>query len=446
MNSPPPWVSVLREAAEGRGSSAPERSVFDGKTDGRANSGVELVRGTPPGLLASDAIHALTSTLLAALVIAAALLRTRLSVGPFDLIALLLRTASVAFALRSAIAIVRCTARVVRDGHAPEHVLVWSHDGLYWRAPGRERWLARADILAFVVPEERVVRGASVALAPLLVVARPSPEIVYWSLPAYFAVDAEILRARLARSFKREPAGDVPLAPPALAPEQRYQRAAAGKLAPGEVRVPEGTGYRLRAPFGVLLALVFVIDAVLGAGPLRARIWPTALLAIALAVVALFGWFFWMRTRRAVRLGLAMLLTPEELLLRGKHGTLSVPWTQLAGAEVSAKLAWSPLVGSYLVRVLWFATLDGARMPFDGAFLGVPPEVVAQLAEAYRAGSLADDGAPASDAASDFHGSGGGGGISGSDGSTVTPSSETSPSRASSKRSADAELGRSNES
>ena len=442
MNSPPPWVTALREAADGKAGSGGPSS---------ASTGVEVVRGTPPGLLASDTIHALTSTLLAALVVAAALLRTRLSVGPFDLIALLLRTASVAFVLRAAIAIVRCGLRSARDGRAAEHVLAWSRDGLWWRSPAGERWLARRDIMGFRAPEERVVRGASVALAPLLVVARPSPEIVYWSLPPYFALDAEILRARLARAFQPDAVAHAPLAPPSLAPEQRYRRAAEGKLAPSEVRVPEGAGYRLRAPFGVLLALVFVIDAVLGAGPLRARIWPTALLAIALAVGALFGWFFWMRTRRALRLGMAMLLTPEELLLRGKHGALSVPWTQLAGAEVSAKLAWSPLVGSYLVRVLWFATLDGARMPFDGAFLGVPPEVVAQLAEAYRAGWLAEVGVGSATTeggvpASDSQGSGGGGGISGSDGSTVTPSSDTSPSRAIENRSADEPLGRSNES
>src|SRR4051812_45046540 len=95
MNSPPPWVRALRAVADGQTGSG---------VTSRANAGVELVRGTPPGVLASDAIHALTSTLLAALVVAAAVLRTRLSVGPFDLIALLLRTASVAFVLRATIA------------------------------------------------------------------------------------------------------------------------------------------------------------------------------------------------------------------------------------------------------------------------------------------------------------------------------------------------------
>jgi hypothetical protein len=425
--------------------------------DGQASSGsrsVSRVRGTAPGFLAGDAVHALTSALLAALVIAAAVLRTRLSTGPFDLIALLLRTASVAFVVRALIALARCAARVARDGRADEHTLSWSHDGILWRAPEGERWLSRNDVLGFCVPEERVVRGATVALAPLLVIARPHDEIVYWSLPPYFAADAEILRARLARVFTRDArVSEALLAPPALAPEPRYQRAAQGSLEAGQVRVPEGSGYRLRAPYGVLLALVFVLDAVLGAGPLRARIWPTALLGVALALAALFGWFYWMRSRRAVRLGMAMLLTPEELLLRGKHGALSVPWTQLAGAEVTVKLAWSPLVGSYLVRVLWFATLDGARMPFDGSFLGVPPEVVAQLAEAYRAGALLDVpedesrvSTPGDTPASDSQGSGGGGGISGSEGSTVMPSSATSPSREIEKRSADPALGRSNES
>lgn len=450
MIDTPSWVGALREASR----------AAVGTQGARAHGAVEVVRGTRPGLLASDAIHALTSSLLTALVIAAALLRTRLSAGGFDLIALLLRTASVAFALRSLIALWRWGRRLQRDGAASAHVLAWSHDGLLWSSPERERWLSRNDIVGFSVPEERTVRGAATALAPLLVVARPTLRPEYWQLPPYFAVHADVLLARLSRTFLRAEPESPALPPPQAAAEQRYRRAADGKPQPGELPVPEGFGYRLRAPYGVLLALVFVADAVMAAGPLRARIWPAAVLAGLLALGTLAAWFAWMRRRRAARLGLAMVLTPEELLLRGKHGVLSVPWSQLAGAEVSATLAWSPLVGSYLVRVLWFSTLDGARMPFDGSFLGVPTEVVATLALAYRSGALlegsaspaAPDGAasagtpvPAS-ASSACQGSGAGGGISGTDGTTNTPRSATFPSLDIDSDSAAAALGRSNDS
>jgi hypothetical protein len=378
--SEPGWLVPLREAASGRSS-----------------PNIEVVHGAPPGLVASDAVHALTSALMAALVIAAAVLRSSLSLQGFDLILLLLRTVSVAFALRAALALVSWCRRLLRDTRASEHVLAWSPDGLLHRGPHGERWLAREDVLAFVLPE---LSGVAAALQPLYVVARPTREPVSWSLPPYFSAGAEVLAARL-RRWRGTPVRQTPeFVPPADAPEPRYARAASGRLELGEVPVPEGFGYRLRAPYGVLLALVFVADAVAHAGVLRTRLLPAAAASALLAPCALAVWFTWMRKRRKVRLGMAMLLTPEELLVRGPHGAVSLPWTQLASAEVVTRQAWSPFVGRYLIRSLWFTAQDGITMQFDGAFLGVPPEVVAALAEAHRTGTLASQG------------SGGGGGIS----------------------------------
>jgi hypothetical protein len=414
MTSEPSWVSPLREVASGKPRPPSAR-------DGAA---IELVRGAPPGWLAGDAVHAITSVFLAALLIAAAWLRSHVQAGPVDLIGLLLRTASVAFALRALIALSLWLRRLARDSHASAHVLVWSRDGILWRAPDGERWLAREDVAAVVVPEERVVRGAATSLTPLYVVARPQSELTFWALPPYFSLSSEVLAARLERFRKPEHEPEPPVLPvPLLAPDERYSRAARGVRVAGEVPVREGFGYRLRAPYGVLLALVFVADAVLSAGALRARMLPAALLAALLAPGALLVWFVWMRRRRAVRLGIALLLTPEELLVRGKQGVVSVPWAQLASAEVVARLAWSPLVGSYLVRTLWFLTQDGMQMPFDGGFLAAPAEVVAALANAYRTGVLST-GLPASGSS---HGSGVGGGISGTLATTTTADTTTSP-------------------
>lgn len=411
------------------------------------HTAVELVRGTAPSWLGGDAVHALTSSFLAALVIAAALLRSDLQALPFDSIALLLRSASVAFALRALLAIVHWARRLARDARAGEHVLAWSSDGLWWRSPEAEQWLARAEVADLRVPEERSVRGASSSLAPLLVIARPGQTLRYWSLPPYFAVDAEVLLARLKRWHEPAPTrlGELTLTPPREGPDARYARAARRKLEPGELPVPEGFGYRLRAPYGVLLALVFVGDALFHAGELRTRLWPAAVLAAVLAPGALGVWFGWLRSRRAVRLGMAMLLTPEELLLRGKQGVVSVPWTQLAEAEVEVRLAWSLWVGSYLVRTLWFSTLEGTRMPFDAGFLGVPPEVIASLANGYRSGAFTTP-ASSETPASTSQGSGGGGGISGSAGETRSPSSSGAPSLSNEKPSASAGVERTNES
>jgi hypothetical protein len=365
----PAWLAVLRRAVRGT-----------------ASPGIEVARGARPGFLSGDAVHALISTLLAALVLAAAVLRGTLSAGQFDLIALLLRTASVAFALRAAIAIAAVVRRTIRDRAAESHALAWSSEGLLESRPEGERWVAREDVLGFALPDERPVRGASSSRRPLYVVLTPEQAPRYWTLPPYYAASSEILQARLLRWLGTREAALPELAPPVSAPDERYLRAAEGRLAPGEVAVPEGFGYRLRAPYGALLALVFVGDALLQAGTERARLLAPAGLALALVPIALAVWFSWLRSRRAARLGLALLLTPEELLVRGKHGVASVPWTQLASVDVTARLAWSPFVGSYLVRMLSFQALDGSLIPFDESFLGVPADVIAVLAKAYRSG------------------------------------------------------------
>jgi hypothetical protein len=371
---------------------------------GKPVANVEVVRGQAPGLLASDAIHALLSTLMAALVIAATVLRSGLAQGGFDLILLLLRTASVAFVLRAAMALVHWFMRLQRDARAHEYALAWSDAGLRYAYPAGAQELAREDVVAFVLPEQLAQRGAT-SLQPLYVVGRPP---VHFTLPPVF--HAELLAARLKRWRGTPQATPPSFVPPREGPEQRYVRAANGQLRAGEVAVPEGRGYLLRAPYGVLLALVFVIDAVLHAGP---KLYPAASAAAMLAPLTLGAWFAWMRKRRAVRLGTAMLLTPEELLVRGPHGAVSLPWTQLASVEVALRQAWSPFVGRYLVRSLWFHALDGTTMQFDGAFLGWPPEVIAAQAEAYRSGTLASQG------------SGGGGGISGTDGTTTSARTDT---------------------
>ena len=87
-SSEPSWVTPLRESVAGA-----------------SRPGVEVARGSPPGLLAADTSYALTSALFTALVIAATRFRAQVGQAELDLIAVLLRTASVAFAVRTAFAI-----------------------------------------------------------------------------------------------------------------------------------------------------------------------------------------------------------------------------------------------------------------------------------------------------------------------------------------------------
>jgi hypothetical protein len=172
--------------------------------------------------------------------------------------------------------------------------------------------------------------------------------------------------------------------PEASSLEARYARAAHGKADEGDVAVPEGFGYRKRAPYAALLGVAFALDALWAAGPLRTKIVSPALFSCVLAIVLFLGWFVWMGRRRASRLGIAMVITPEELLVRGQGGVMGVPWSQLASAQVHSRMAWSPFWGSFAVRTLVISTTHGETLSFDAGFLGVPPEVLAVVLESYR--------------------------------------------------------------
>jgi hypothetical protein len=79
-----------------------------------------------------------------------------------------------------------------------------------------------------------------------------------------------------------------------------------------------------------------------------------------------------------------MLFTRAELLLRGPHGVVAVPWAQLLSTELKLTARWSPFVGTYAARMLILTTNTGERMLFDRSFLGVPLEAIEVLCRHYR--------------------------------------------------------------
>jgi hypothetical protein len=368
----PAWVAPLREATR-----APAMI---------AREDLEVMRGSRPSLFDSDGALAISSALLAAFVVAAAIFRERVGgAGQLDLIALLLRVAGAAFVLRAALAVRQFVRRLSRDARAFEHSLAFGSQGLFMRTPTSEHWASKEEVLGIVLPEQPSRGPTPPAPGPLWLVLRPGTAPRELALPPYFAGSQEILAARLTRWLGRE-AGEPQkrFDYPKPGPEQRYARIASGSLEAGEVRVPEGLSYRARAPYGAILGCVFALDAVRGAGPMAAQLWPGVLAACALALAFLIGWFVWMGGRRKSRLGIAMALTREEMLLRGKAGVVGIPWGQLAQVEVDVRLTWSPFLGSYPVRVLALSTTDGERVLFDGGFLGIAPECLAVLCESYR--------------------------------------------------------------
>ncbi len=368
------WAEPLRRAARGN-----------------AQAGVEVLHGARPALLNAQTAGALTSAILAAFVCMAARFRSELAAGQLDLIASALRTAALAFVLRALIDLVRSLRALSRDGVAARSALVLGAEGLMLRVGEREECVARDELLGIGAREALPSRTLPARPEPLLLTLTPRagrPRLL--ELPPYFAATGEIALARLTRWWGRERAAGAEQTgaqPEQEAPEAHYERAARGQLSERDLVIPEGNGYLLRAPYTALLGVVFAIDVFLSAGPSRALIAGPVSLAGALSLFALLAWFGWIARRRRSRRGIGMLFTRAELLLRGQHGVVAVPWSQLQDAELKLTARWSPFVGAYPARTLVLSTNTGERMVFDRAFLGVPLEVIAVLCGYYRQGA-----------------------------------------------------------
>jgi hypothetical protein len=356
---------------------APLRRALQGSRP----AGLEVLHGARPGVLNAESAACLTSVVLAGFVCAAALFRARLAAGQLDLIASALRVVALAFVLRAVLSLGGWLLHIVRDGSASEACLVLGPAGLLLRLGGSVQAVERSDVLDVVAPEALPTRTLPARPLPVLVVLTPQagrPRAL--ALPPYFAQTSEVLLARMKR-WLGSPQGATPAPAPAAddAPEAHYERAAAGQLRDGDVVIPEGRGYLLRAPWAALLGLWFAGDVYYSAGRGRALIALPVLGAALLSLVAIVSWFLWLRRRRTSRLGIGMLLAREELLLRGPHGVVAVPWPQLSQVEVQVSARWSPFAGTFATRLLSLATQSGEHMQFDASFLETPVDVVAVL-------------------------------------------------------------------
>lgn len=367
----PDWQEPLRRAARGG-----------------TQAGIETHAGAAPALLNAQTAGAVTSVVLAAFVCLAAQFRSELAAGQLDLIASVLRSAALAFVVRAVIDVVRSARALQADGAAKHATLALGEQGLYLRVGEREESARREEILGISAREGVASRTLPARPGPLLVTLRPragKPRVL--DVPPYFAPTSEIALARLTRWWGaptvRAAVGGADTSSDE-APEAHYERAARGQLAAEDVVIPEGRGYLLRAPYTALLGVSFALDMYVSAGASRAAIALPVLGAAALSLLALAVWFAWMARRRQSRKGIGMLFTRDELLLRGPHGVVAIPWGQLADTELKLVSRWSPFTGAYASRTLTLTTNTGERMLFDQGFLGVPLESLDALLRAYR--------------------------------------------------------------
>ena len=159
-----------------------------------------------------------------------------------------------------------------------------------------------------------------------------------------------------------------------------WQRHAAVNRPRVPVRQPAG---RMPADLHVPGPSIWPFVGPLGLPPI---VVPLLVLAIAIAVPV--GWVLLTRRDIASRRGLALVLTPSELLLRTRSGVIRTVWGSLLRVTLDGRLAWSVLEGVHRARALVLKRRGADPITYDEAYLGVPAEVAQTLLDAYRRGSL----------------------------------------------------------
>jgi hypothetical protein len=367
---------------------------------GRAESGSSvdvIARGSPPIIDAAGA-RALLAPFLAAFFWAAVVFRERQAHTPLEPLALLFRVLALALTLRALRVLIELAGRVRMRLAAARYALVLTDEGLLFRSPTGDVVVPRAEVLD-VREQAAGAPGAPSGLrwAAVYVVTHPDSPRLHVALPPLFGRSPRALAELLMRWSSGVVRGSAPapasFEPDAL-PSKLWERVAAGERLPGVATVRHGNGWLKRGPYASMLLGLAVLDGSLRV-PVSAEqplnMLPALLLAAAL-VVAPAAWILYTRISLAARGGIALLLTPAELLTRTRGGITRVDWPSVTRCEVQSRSTWSLLQGAHQSRSLVVHRKEHASLVCTEAFLSLPAEVVAALCDAYRRGLIA--GAP----------------------------------------------------
>jgi len=164
---------------------------------------------------------------------------------------------------------------------------------------------------------------------------------------------------------------------------------AAGERPPGVAVIEHGRGWLRRGPYATMLLGVAALEGWLrSTEATRAQLGATAPLVVVLCLLIVpVLWVVLTRRDMAPRKGIALLLTPAELMLRTRSGVHRVGWPQVARVEIASRTAWSILFGAHESRSLIVHRKGDDPISYAEPFLGAPAEVVQSLCESYRKGT-----------------------------------------------------------
>lgn len=362
---------------------------------------VEVVPKSSAPLLDALGVRAVLSPLLAGFVWATAVFREEVVAHPLDPIALLLRLLAIGLSVRALLLGASWLRRVGAALQRGRYHLALTDEGLLLRTPLTDYAVARDDVVAVTERGDWRTRRTSRRWSDVYVVTDPESGSLYLSLPPFFDRTPGALAERLMRWRGVPETPEEPrYAEPHKLASKLYDEVAAGKRPPGVAVIRHGKGWLTRGPYASLLLGVALADGYLRLpAPARMQIGPLPpiLILVSLALVPL-AWIWITRRHVRPRKGLALVLTPAEMLMRTLSGIHRVRWKNLEAVRIDARKTWSLLEGAHDARNLLILRKGQPEIRYDEAFLGLPAEVAVALCNAYKDGRLPSRDMPADDA------------------------------------------------
>jgi hypothetical protein len=355
---------------------------------GEPAADVEIVPHGRPAILDAAGRRAVVAPFAAGFLWAGAIFREGLS-DPLDGLALLLRLLALAATLRAAIGLGLLGRRLRQVARSRRYALALTDHGLLLRTPETDYALAKDDILDVREHGDWHGRGAR-RWADVYLVTRPASGRLHLALPPLFERTPGVLAERLMRWRGVVEPRERPAEAPVELPSKLFEAVAAGEQAEGVTAIGHGRGFLRRGPYATVLLGAAILDGLLRSSPVvRERLGAAApaVLALCLLVVPILWWLV-ARRALAARRGVALLLTPAELLQRTPAGVQRLRWSQITRIEIAARTAWSILHGAHEARSVVLHAKNGGDTRVAEAFLDVPAEVAAGLCEGYRKGAL----------------------------------------------------------
>lgn len=314
--------------------------------------------------------------------------------------ALLFQAVGIAMMLRSVLQLFALAARLRLALAAKSHRLVLHPEGLLWSQPKGDLAIPREDLLDLGELDgdwgkRNRGRYSDIYLIfhPRLGIGRDGMALA--ALPPIFGESPGVLAEALMRWRGPIESADAPsAAEPVRLASKMYDQTTLGDVPAGVTLLRHNRSWARRGPYASLVmgivagfALLRMAESIAG---VSAAVW--AIGAIAICVLIPLRWLALTWREVAPRKGVALLLTPAEVIVRTRSGILRARWSSVENVVVLRQPNFSLLEGrSHTERLVFDRGEDQPPIRYDDAFLGVPAGAAKRLVEVYRRGLVREE-------------------------------------------------------